>query len=200
MSRLILVRHGNTFDAGETPRRIGARSDLPLSSSGRVQAGKLAAHFAATPFAAAVASPRSRTRETARAILRARKDSPALLIERFLTEIDYGPDENQTEDAVIARLGPEALKAWDQDAVPPPGWRVDPAALTSDWRDFARRVATLGDTNILCVTSNGIARFLPGALGLARAGLDIKLKTGAYCEIDLSAGGASILSWNQRPA
>ena len=26
----MIVRHGNTFRAGETPTRVGARTDLPL--------------------------------------------------------------------------------------------------------------------------------------------------------------------------
>jgi transcriptional regulator GlxA family with amidase domain len=31
MTTLIIARHGNTFEDGETPRRVGARTDLPLS-------------------------------------------------------------------------------------------------------------------------------------------------------------------------
>ncbi|OZB12451.1 MAG: histidine phosphatase family protein, partial [Rhodobacterales bacterium 34-62-10] len=86
MARLFIVRHGNTFDKGDTVTRVGARTDLPLSVSGREQAQKLAAHFAGTRFSAALCSPLSRTRQTARAILRERSDNPALLIAPFLTE------------------------------------------------------------------------------------------------------------------
>ena len=32
--RLILARHGNTFEAGETPVWVGAREDLPLTARG----------------------------------------------------------------------------------------------------------------------------------------------------------------------
>ena len=98
MARLIIVRHGNTFDPGDTPTRVGARTDLALSISGERQAAALAAHFRDTHFAAAFSSPLLRTRQTARAILAGRAGAPALLILPFLTEIDYGPDENQTED------------------------------------------------------------------------------------------------------
>ena len=41
MTQLLIVRHGNTFETGETPRRVGLRTDLPLSSSGRKQANAL---------------------------------------------------------------------------------------------------------------------------------------------------------------
>ena len=47
MTRLVIVRHGNTFEAGEPPRRIGARTDLPLTATGVAQAEALARHFAA---------------------------------------------------------------------------------------------------------------------------------------------------------
>ena len=56
MARLFVVRHGNTFDTGDVVTRVGGRTDLPLSKSGKAQAEKLAAHFAGTRFAAALPS------------------------------------------------------------------------------------------------------------------------------------------------
>ena len=41
MIRLIIARHGNTFDKGDVIRRVGLRTNLPLSISGRKQAVKL---------------------------------------------------------------------------------------------------------------------------------------------------------------
>lgn len=199
MARLFIVRHGNTFDKGDTVTRVGARTDLPLSVSGREQAERLAAHFSATSFAAAFCSTLTRTRQTARAILGRRTDSPALLIAPFLTEIDYGPDENQPEEVVAARLGP-ALEAWDRDGTPPPGWLVDPAELREGWRALLRRAADLpGDANALIVTSNGIARFLPDTVNALPAGIDRKLKTGAWGEVIVTASGSELVSWNVRP-
>ncbi|WP_035616150.1 histidine phosphatase family protein [Hyphomonas johnsonii] len=200
MTRLIIVRHGNTFDAGDTPTRVGARTDLPLSSSGLAQAANLSAHFRDTNFLAAFCSPLQRTRQTARAILAARPHAPALLVLPFLTEIDYGPDENQPEDAVIARVGAPALAAWDNDAVPPPGWHVDPGALRAAWAGLLVRARALGpDATVLIVTSNGIARFLPDVVDAAPAGLDRKLKTGAWGCVEISGDRAAITEWNLRP-
>ena len=200
MARLFVVRHGNTFDAGNVVTRVGGRTDLPLSSSGRKQAGALAAHFAETRFTAALASPLERTRATARAILGTRTDAPALLIRSFLREIDYGPDENQPEAAVIARLGEAALKAWDEDGAPPEGWIVDPAAIRAGWAELLKEISTLAeDANILVVTSNGTARFLPDLLDAAPDEMDRKLKTGAWGEIEVTSAGAKIKAWNQRP-
>ena len=200
MARLFVVRHGNTFDAGDVVTRVGGRTDLPLSSSGRKQAEALAAHFAETRFTAALASPLERTRATARKILGARTDAPALLIRSFLREIDYGPDENQPEEAVIARLGMAALAAWDEDATPPEGWIVDPPAICAGWAALLKEIGTLdGDANILVVTSNGTARFLPDLLDAAPDEMDRKLKTGAWGEIEVTSAGAKIKAWNKRP-
>jgi broad specificity phosphatase PhoE len=198
MGRLVLVRHGNTFDPGDTPTRVGARTDLSLSASGRAQAGALAAHFAPAQFAAACASTLARTRETARHILSARTDAPALLIQPFLTEIDYGPDENQTEAAVIARIGTAAITAWDTAGISPPDWHIDRAAIRAGWQYLAERIADI-DGAVLVVTSNGIARLLPEALAIDAAGLDLKLKTGAFSLIDLTPAGARVAAWNLRP-
>jgi probable phosphoglycerate mutase len=200
MATLYVVRHGNTFDAGDVVTRVGGRTDLPLSASGRTQAAALAAHFEGIRFAAALASPLERTRATARAILSRRTDSPALLIRSFLREIDYGPDENQPEEAVIARLGAAALKAWDEDGTPPEGWIVDPAAIRSGWSALLQEIAGLpADANVLVVTSNGTARFLPDVVDEAPAGLDRKLKTGAWGEVLLDGKSSLIKDWNRRP-
>tara|TARA_R110002020_G_scaffold83397_2_gene207496 strand:- start:409910 stop:410512 length:603 start_codon:yes stop_codon:yes gene_type:complete len=200
LAHLIILRHGNTFDKGETPTRVGARTDLSLSVSGQAQAAALAAHFRDTAFLAAFCSPLVRTRQTARAVLDARPHAPALRILPFLTEVDYGPDENQTEETVIARIGAEALAAWDRDATPPPGWQVDPAALRAAWASLLERAAELdADDNVLIVTSNGIARFLPDVVDAQPEDLDRKLKTGAWGVVDVSPDGSRILDWNLRP-
>lgn len=200
MAHLIILRHGNTFDAGDTPTRVGARTDLPLSRSGNRQALGLATHFHETRFTGAFCSPLQRTRQTARAILNQQVGAPALLILPFLTEIDYGPDENQTEEAVIGRIGAEAIAAWDAHAAPPPGWHVDPDTLRSAWADLLARAASLkSDATVLIVTSNGIARFLPDVVGQKPADLDRKLKTGAWGTVGISGTETHILDWNVRP-
>lgn len=199
MARLFIVRHGNTFDKGDIVTRVGGRTDLPLSHSGREQARKLASHFASIRFTAALCSTLTRTRQTARAILSQRTDSPALLIAPFLTEIDYGPDENQPEEAMSARLGP-ALVAWDRDGTPPPGWQVDVPAIRAGWTRLLARAADLPEeAAALIVTSNGIARFLPDVVDKLPEGLDRKLKTGAWGEVAVSVTGTRIISWNERP-
>lgn len=194
-ARLHIVRHGNTFDKGDIVTRVGGRTDLPLSISGRTQAEALARHFAATPFATARSGPLKRTRETARAILAAQPNAPELITDLFLREIDYGPDENRSEQDVIARIGQPALDAWERDSIPPSGWRVDPAAIIGNWQElFSDLAEEEGDH--LIVTSNGIARFALAAANAHRP--DAKLPTGGYGVIELTPDPV-LLHWNLRP-
>jgi broad specificity phosphatase PhoE len=184
MACIVIVRHGNTFAAGEAPRRIGARTDLPLVESGRAQARALAADFAERELAfdRVLASPLRRTRETAETIAPGRIETAA-----WLREIDHGPDEDRTEDEVIARIGESALAAWERNAVPPPGWIVDADERLAAWRTFLAEAAG----TVLLVTSNGAARFALLALELAPA----RLRTGAYGVIE----DGRLTCWDRRP-
>lgn len=212
---LYIVRHGNTFDKGDVVTRVGGRTDLPLSVSGLAQAAALARHFEGlgTTFATASTSPLKRTRVTAETILAAQTAPPELNVRVFLREIDYGPDENQPEPDVVARIGEAALQAWETQGTPPPGWRVDPHALIGNWQETFRQLGAIPG-NHLIVTSNGIARFALKAAG-ADQSHTLKLATGAYGVLDLKGevkqGHASaslvmaneaitVRAWNVRPA
>lgn len=190
MRRAIIVRHGNTFAAGEPPRRIGARTDLPLVESGRAQALALRDHFVreGIVFDRILTSPLRRSRETAALI------APDLATEltAWLREIDHGPDEGVTEEEVIARIGRATLDAWDERAETPPGWITDAKERIAAWRAF---LATASEATTLLVTSNGAARFALLALDLPPA----KLRTGAYGEIAWDEAGAKLTGWNARP-
>jgi probable phosphoglycerate mutase len=205
MTRLYIVRHGNTFEAGEVPRRIGWRTDLPLTAAGLAQADALGDLFAreGVRFARALSSGLKRTQTTAEAIL-ARQPSP-LLLERadFLAEIDHGPDEDREEDAVLARIGRSALDLWDADAVPPPGWDVKPDWRRAQWLAFAEEMsAAHRDDSILLVTSNGAGRFALSAFGL-RPGervRGVKFRTGSYGLVETGGSGKfRLLEWDRRP-
>ncbi len=204
MTDIYIVRHGNTFDKGDVVTRVGARTDLPLSSSGLMQAEALAHHFKAIApqgFSKAFCSPLVRTRQTAEAILQHAFAPPTLETLEFLREFDYGPDENQPEEQVVARIGEPALRAWETKAVPPPGWQIDPDALRAAWRDlFEVLSAMTGALPVLIVTSNGIARFLLDVVTdfETRPG-SIKLKTGAYGLVQAAPGSTRLTDWNIRP-
>jgi probable phosphoglycerate mutase len=202
--RLFVVRHGNTFGPGEAPRRVGVRTDIPLVESGQAQAAALGAWFAAQGivFNQALSGPLIRTRQTADAILTASPAPCPLGIADFLAEIDHGPDENGLEEDVVARIGHDAITAWDERAEAPADWIVDRDSRIAAWRDF---LADPLPGNSLLVTSNGAARFALLATDAlaeqARAsGRNLKLRTGAYGEIIQSGTDSfEIVGWDQRP-
>ncbi|GHB31595.1 hypothetical protein GCM10007094_20340 [Pseudovibrio japonicus] len=203
MTRIYILRHGNTFDKGDVVTRVGGRTDLPLSVSGLAQAEKLAEHFSelGVVFDRAFCSPLQRTKQTAQIALRTQAEEVDLKVLPFLVEIDYGPDENMPEEEVRARIGDEALRAWEEEGVPPQGWHIDPHAVIGRWQEFfASAPKKYPDQTLLVVTSNGIARFALKALADGGAGADLKLKTAAYGVFDTAEDGAPLmLSWNVRP-
>jgi probable phosphoglycerate mutase len=187
-----IVRHGNTFDKGDTILRVGGRTDLPLSKSGKLQAERLSNAFKTIVFSMAYSSDLKRTRQTAEAILG--EQSYALV--DFLTEIDYGPDEGKAEQDVIARLGQEALDKWDREALPPERWHVDVEGLRSAWQAF---LATCDPhANTLVVTSNGVARFVLDVVDCDRS-VPLKLRTGSYGVVELKQTGPVLSEWDIRP-
>jgi broad specificity phosphatase PhoE len=191
MTRIIIARHGNTFGPDEPPRRIGARTDLPLVASGRAQATALGVHFRARglAFDRCLTSPLLRTRQTADLILDGAR-CPVMAAD-WLVEIDHGPDEGCTEDEVRARIGDAALTAWERDATPPAEWHVDAVQRRAAWGLCFGEAAAAGGT-MLIVTSNGAARFAAPGAG--------RLRTGAYGEVAISAEvPPRIVSWGVRP-
>lgn len=194
---IYIVRHGNTFDPGETLLRVGARTDLPLSVSGAAQAERLGRFFQETgvTFVSVRSGPLLRTRQTAEAICAHQAGEVDVGIDPFLREIDYGPDEGVPETDVIARLGTDCLRDWEEAGKVPSGWLVDPPALEAAWRTLFNELRFLSGAHLV-VTSNGVARFARSAMGDRGPG---KLATGAYGLIRVNDGVPLTLAWNQRP-
>lgn len=184
MTTLIIARHGNTFGPGDIPTRVGARTDLPLVESGREQAQAIGKYLKAHKLIPDViyASALQRAQETAKiAVKESGITNPIFTLDIF-NEIDYGPDENKTEDDVIARVGAQAIKDWDEKAIVPDGWKANPDEIIQNWKDFADQISAHDDNEtVLVVTSNGIARFAPyitGDFEGFRQNYPLKLGTG----------------------
>lgn len=206
MTTLIIARHGNTFNPGETPRRVGGRTNLALSESGLMQATALGRHLAERSLVPDLIFSSQQRRALQTAALAGEELSVGIPIEplAIFNELDYGPDENMPEDVVLARIGPQALKDWDERAVPPPGWQIDPPSLITAWIDFGKFVAkTYTGRIVMVVTSNGTARFAPHITGdfeRFRSCFPLKLSTGAYGLMRHDGTGWSVDSWNRKPS
>lgn len=204
MTTILIARHGNTFDAGDVVVRVGLKSDLPLSASGKEQAHKLAEYLALNNInlSAIYTSTLIRTIATAQIIAQRINRNLSIQQQAIFNEIDYGVDEGKTEQEVITRIGQDALITWEQDAKPPQGWICDPASIINSWLDFAQNSLILYPRQtILVVTSNGIARFAPYITGdFARFTEDynIKMATGAISSFTNVGGNWVVDYWNKK--
>ncbi len=195
MIHLLIARHGNTFDAGDTVLRVGRGTDIPLSNSGKVQAKSLGHYLQQhhPEIAVVFTSTLQRTKTTAEIALETMGSAVAIHSTAMLDEIDYGPDEGKPESEVVARLGEAALEAWDKENKIPEGWNVNPAKIQEGWLELAKTLERdYPDQTILVVTSNGTARFAPEHA--------VKLKTGALSHLVVDGADWRSVYTNRRPA
>lgn len=204
--KLIIARHGNTFAAGDVVTRVGV-TDLPLVDSGLQQGRKLGHYLKQHQLVPDVifTSQLLRTQQTAeqaQAVMQTQLPLQALSI---FNEINYGPDENQPEEKVVARIGKEAINAWEKQAIVPTGWDINPDTIIQNWLTFSDLLRKEYDNKtILAVTSNGIARFAPYLTGDFEdfsTKHQIKISTGALClfEITPPAEYWNCIAWNIKP-
>jgi broad specificity phosphatase PhoE len=89
---ILLVRHGET--AWNREGRYQGRTDIPLSETGQAQVRALGERLRQVPIQLAYASPLSRAKNTAEAILAGRQGVP-LWLDANLVEISHGDWEGQ---------------------------------------------------------------------------------------------------------
>ena len=98
---IYLFRHGETD--WNTARRVQGRSDIPLNQNGIEQARTVAQKIAHITFDAAYSSPLKRAARTAQILLEAQGENrPPLQCDERLMEIDFGSEEGDDLDHVIA--------------------------------------------------------------------------------------------------
>jgi 2,3-bisphosphoglycerate-dependent phosphoglycerate mutase len=190
MTRLILVRHGNTFEQGETPLQVGAKTDLPLTAYGLLQAEAVGKYLSTIGVIPQVIYAGRLKRQTESAQVIAQLFGLSLQKSPALNEIDYGLWEGLTANE-IQKTWPKEYAEWNEEAK----WQghifqgSDKAHFKQllDWLEFLKQ-AHFGKT-VLAVTSNGLLRFLKNE----------KVKTGHFCEVILEEKGYRIVQWNQKP-
>jgi broad specificity phosphatase PhoE len=109
MTRIILVRHGQTAWNIESGERFRGRTDLPLDDTGRGQAQALARRLADFPIAAIYSSPLKRAVETAQPIAQ-RLGLPVQPL-HGLIDINYG-DWQGLSHPEVARAYPDLYWRW----------------------------------------------------------------------------------------
>jgi broad specificity phosphatase PhoE len=207
---LLLARHGNTFEAGETAVWVGARTDLPLTAKGREQAQALAATLQpVTPCIERVISgPLKRTREHAEIIVHASGLEAAVTLDERLREIDYGLWEGKSSEEIRALGGDRELRAWNEKGEWPrsPQWAPSPETIEANAAGLARQLAAVlpGERAALLVTSNGILKFflklVPGAFEAMAARGALKVATGNCCALRHDEQGWQVVFWDREPS
>ena len=204
---LILVRHGNTFEAGETPVQVGAASDLPLTAKGEEQAQRVADYLVEAQLtpAALHAGPLLRQLRTAE-IVAEQLGGVSIELRSELSEIDYGAWEGKTPQELLA-VWPEQYSAWTKRSVWPDAFGYRERVLIerlTEWLGLVRKEFVSGQC-IVAVSSNGILRYLYSLLfpvewdALVEQGNvgQVKVGTGHLCHVHLKRGLATLITWNK---
>ncbi len=199
---LFLLRHGNTFESHETPRQVGARTDLPLTQYGQAQAAFFANYLKINNIIPSTiyAGSLKRQTETAQIV------GKTLNVENkiatgiaALNEIDYGLWEGLTTEE-ICRHWKEEHQLWDACGIWQnhfKGTQEGHIKNIGEWLKNLSNAYAAGDT-VVAVTSNGILRFFNQ---LVKNGVgQSKVKTGHFCELILLKSSLHIVSWNQDPS
>ena len=208
--RLILVRHGNTFEPGTPAVWVGARTDLPLAAKGRVQARQVGEFLlrGRVSLAAMYCGPLKRTVDTAAIVAEttASLSPPGIKIDERLRELDYGLWEGLTTQRIAELYGPHEIESWETESVWPKsaGWKPEKRVvlanvqnLLDEWEATLRSGA---DATVLVVSSNGFFRLLAERMGVPAAGR--KMATGHISIVTLVAPEHRwhVDAWNVSPS
>lgn len=203
---LILVRHGNTFAAGDKIVWVGRNEDVPLTAEGELQAQHIAEAFCDEKISAVYCSHLLRTRRFAEIICSALALSGQPLFDDRLTEIDYGSWGGKSRDEVIAMQGSTYIEAWEKECIWPPSgiWGSTLDEIKQGVLDFCSDLVQKykDDEHVIVVTSNGCIRFFLELLDEVPQEIKNnhgKVKTGAACSLDYKNGQYKLNYWDKRP-
>lgn len=197
MSRIVLVRHGETVWHAEN--RYAGRTDIALTPKGHAQAEKVGAWAAGAGLTGIWTSTLSRAQVTATPASEA--TGLPLQIDARLVEVDFGRGEGLT-DAEMQEQFPEDRRLFKLDPAKHflPGGE-DPKDVAARGVEVLQEIgAKTGDGRALVVAHNTFIRItLCRLLGIEIAryrSVFPKLANGTLTEIDLTPGNAALLSFN----
>ncbi|NLF26057.1 MAG: histidine phosphatase family protein [Deltaproteobacteria bacterium] len=207
---IILLRHGNTFSAGEKVVWVGKTLDLPLSPSGVEQAKRCAGALAARrdKIEAVYCSVLQRTRVFAEIIIKELGLKLDPRVDPRLDELDYGAWSGLSKDEVVQKYGADELEAWERFSKWPKqaGWGGNEAQVMEEVRGFAGDLeADLNGSGkqALVVSSNGRLRyFLKLAAGEFERRVQSRsfsVKTGHIGRLVRQDGVYEVKGWNLSP-
>lgn len=153
MRRIHLIRHAESVWNRE--RKVqGTTPNVPLSETGRLQAGRLGVRLLGMDFDAVYSSDAERAIETARIAL---GDERPIILRRDIIELSLGDWEGRPLSE-IGRLHPEELKRW---YVKPSTVRIDGGEDLDSFRKKSSEaieeiIELSGDGDVLIFTHGGV--------------------------------------------
>jgi broad specificity phosphatase PhoE len=205
--RIILARHGNTFNPGDRVCWVGSQNDLPLVEQGVIQGQALSKALKDIALSAIYYAPLLRTKRFAEIAAADFHKSTPLIEDQRLTELDYGAWSGLTDSEIISKFGEGVLRAWTDSSVWPEqcGWSATEESITTEVKDFVSQIISdHPDTaNVLVVSSNGRLRYF---LKLIASEFEkrvkehtFKIATGRVCLLDQVENSFRVVLWNEQP-
>jgi probable phosphoglycerate mutase len=185
-ARILLCRHGNTFNPGDRVVMVGSGEDLPLTETGEAQARAVAVALRAAQIAPArvVCGTLRRTRRYAELLCAATAEQSSPSTDPRLNELDYGAWSGLSSAEIVAQFGATAWEQWHTEGVRPSGidFRPSAAQVRDDTQAILNELRSLTGLSVI-VTSNGRIR-----------------EFGAQCPVTSEARTASIAPSSSRAA
>jgi len=207
--KILLARHGNTFEPGEPVVWAGATNDLKLAAKGTEQALHLADLLTRQreKLSAIYSSELSRTYDYASLVSTGIQSGLEPIKDSRLHEIDYGAWTGLTNDEVAARFGEGPLMNWDKKSEWPDvgGWGGSEAAIVSELQSFLKDLISRHRENetLLVVSSNGRLRYflklIEGEFEKRVSSGTFKMATGRLSRINYLDGRFTLSYWNEDP-
>lgn len=207
--RLILARHGNTFEPGSVPYCIGATEDLPLVEKGRMQAERFgqALKDAGINPVAWYRGPLIRHKQFTEISLGILETKETSIVDPRLNELDYGSWAGLTDQQIKGKFGAQLHEDWALRSVWPVNadWEPSFEALQTDISSFLGDLAIRYRSidTVVAVTSGGRLRYflraVPGEFERRSQSGDVKISTGHVCIFNYASGAWALSRWNAEP-
>jgi broad specificity phosphatase PhoE len=204
MTRVLLVRHGNTFSATDKVVWVGARTDLCLTPEGQQQAAQLGQRLKYLKIKPDLIAcgPLKRTLEHAAILKNTLEGTQDIEIMSGLREIDYGAWEGLSSAEIESQGGANELALWHEKSVWPtsPNWMPHASEIQNQCAHILSQIKqNHADKTTLLVSSNGILRFFAAHAIHQHAFENFRMKTGHLSEMHNDGENWFISSWNQAP-
>ena len=207
--KLILARHGNTFDTGQKVVWVGGAENMPLVAGGVTQAQLLGQALKTVGFKMdrLLCSELKRTKDYAQLLAKEMGSTKQPEVRLDLNEIDYGSWGGLSTDEILAKdpRAKEALEKWEKESVWPEisPWKPGERVMSAQVRNLAEELLARNAGDSVLVSSNGVLRYflklVPGEWERRVSLHDFKMKTGNSGVLEYVQGRWKILGWNLSP-